>query len=143
MVSCWRGFKRDVALSLSQLAELEAQLNPDESRICGDTLVVLKTGSLFSDGKIVQAYNALLDGLRRMPTSLSLQQVRDFMLRAAPSALSDLMHQDALNPMIELLYDILKRESALHIWHQVEYLKFLVGYQRFAEAGKLALPLVV
>lgn len=136
------GFKRDEALSLSQLAELEAQLNPDELRICGDTLVVLKTGSLFSEKKILQAYNALLDGLRRMPTSLSLQQVRDFMLRAAPSALSDLMHQDALNPMIELLYDTLKRESALNIWHHFEYLKFLVGHQRFAEARKLAVPLV-
>lgn len=137
------GFKRDETLSLSQLGELEAHLNSDEEGICGDTLVVLKTMSFFSNGKIVQAYSALLNGLHRMPTSLSLQQTRDFMLRAAPPALLDLMHQDPLNPMIEFLYDILKRESALSIWHQVEYLKFLVGHQRFVEAGKLAVPLVI
>lgn len=136
------GFKREEALGLNQLAELEAQLIPEESKVSGDTLVVLKTRSLFGSGKFVQAYNVLLDGLRRMPTSISLQYERSSILPAAQNALSDLMHQDPLNPMNELLYDILRRESAAHIWHQVEYLKFLVGHQRFAEAAKLAIPLV-
>ncbi|NJM10115.1 MAG: hypothetical protein HC883_04325 [Bdellovibrionaceae bacterium] len=104
------GFKREEALSLEQLNELEEQLSPEEAKVCADSLAILRTRSLFVAGKFVQAYHILVDGLRRVPHSLSLQNERTTFLGAAQEALSDLMHQDPMNPVIEMFYEILKKK---------------------------------
>lgn len=135
-------YKRREMLSMHHLTELESHLNPDELEISADTLVILKARSLCNADKLVQGYHVMLEGLKKMPTSLSLQYERRSMMAAAQTGLSDLMHQDPLHPMIEPLYDLLRRDSGLLVAHQFQYLKFLVGYQRFAEAAKLAVPLV-
>jgi tetratricopeptide (TPR) repeat protein len=136
------GFKREETLNINQLNELEEQLSSEEAKVSVDTLAILRTRTLFATGKFVQAYNVLADGLRRAPQSLSLQLERAGFLGLAQNVLADQMHQDPMNPMIELLYEILRRESAILASHQVEYLKFLVGHQRYAEAARLAVPLV-
>jgi tetratricopeptide (TPR) repeat protein len=136
------GFKREEALNISQLNALEEQLSPDEAKVSVDTLAILRTRAFFGVGKFVQAYNVLVDGLRRAPQSISLQLERASFLGSAQEVLADQMHQDPMNPMVELLYEILRKESGVHAGHQVEFLKFLVGQQRYAEAARLAVPLV-
>jgi len=136
------GFKREETLNLNQLRELEEQLSAEELKICADTLAVMRVRALFESGKYVQALHVLTNGLRACPLSLSLQAERNKVLPAAQSALLDLMHQDPLNPVIESLYEILKKEAAVHVWHQTDFLKLLVGQERFVEAARLAVPLV-
>ncbi|MCC7404592.1 MAG: hypothetical protein IT288_09370 [Bdellovibrionales bacterium] len=136
-------FRQNKEFNLKEVAELEAQLTPAERAVCGDSLVALRTRAFCSSGKYGQAYKVLSEGLRQFPHSLGLANERGYFLGHIAEKLTEVLHQDPLNPVVEVLYKILAENSVLSIDNQVAYLEHLVGHERFAEAARLAVPLVV
>jgi hypothetical protein len=129
-------------LSIAAVEELWGCLSPEESNFSLDTVAVNRVRALLGEGKPVQAYAALLSGLKLQPTNLSLQIERSSCLSACHGHLDHVLSADPQSPLIEVLYQILLREAYLNPLLQGRYCSYLVRMGQFAPAAQLALPLM-
>lgn len=135
-------FENDRPMSLNAIEELWESLTPEERAASFDTVAANRLRAYIAEGKPVQAYGAMMAGLRVQPTSLRLQSERGSCLAACFEQLDRLLTVDSQNPMIGIIYDILLKEAYVSPIIQGRYLEHLVRQGKFLEASELALPLI-
>jgi len=128
--------------NLKAIDEMWECLTPSEREASQDTIVVMRTRSYVAESKPVQAYHLLLSALKKDSTNVLLLNERKRCLTVCRSQLDHFFTYDSENPLIEIFYNILLSEASIDPIRQGRYLSYLVRMGKYAEASKLALPLV-
>lgn len=126
----------------SDLDRLIEELTPEEYDRAFDTIALYRCRSRFAEGKHLEAYNSLQDGLKKDPFNISLQGERVSFLSGAAEKLSELIKTDPQSPAIDRLYRILALEGAATVGHICGYINSLVLQKKWTEALVLVLPML-
>ena len=135
-------FLRDRPMSMGAIDEMWECLTPEERCASFDSVAILRMRTFLAEGKPVQAYQTLATALRSHPTNLSLLLERTTCLSNCHEHLDRLFAEDPQSPLIAILYDFLLREAYLNPISQGRYSNYLAHLGKYAEAAKLALPLI-
>lgn len=126
----------------SDLDRLIEELTPEEFDAAFDTIALYRCRSRFAEGKHLEAYNSLQDGLKKDPFNISLQGERAALLSGASEKLLELVKTDPQSPSIDRLYKILELEGAATVGHLCGYINSLVLQKKWNEALVPLLPML-